>query len=179
MIERSLVILKPKAVNGGHMWEIISRFERVWLKIIAGNLVHADREMVSRHYPHDRTERITWLGEIGIKNYEKFGMDIEQDFGTQDAHTIGQTVRSRLIDMMTSDLVFICVWEGPHAIEIIRKLVGNTLPLLADPGTIRGDYSYDSAYLANMEHRPIDNLIHASGNKEEAEYELSIWFPEL
>jgi len=38
-------------------------------------------------------------------------MDIESDFGTQDAHEIGKTVRSWLIDMMTSDLVFVCVWE--------------------------------------------------------------------
>jgi len=179
MIERSLVILKPKAVSGGHMWEIISRFERIGLRIIAGNLIHADREMVWRHYPDDRVERVKWLGERWIENYKQFGMDIESDFGTQDAHEIGKTVRSWLIDMMTSDLVFVCVWEWPHAVEIIRKLVWHTLPLLANPGTIRGDYSYDSAYLANMERRPIDNLIHASGNKEEAEYEVSIWFPEL
>ena len=179
MIERSLVILKPKAMSGGHMWEILTRSERVWLRILAGNLIHADPEIMWRHYPDHRVDRIKRLGEIGIENYEKFGMNIEEDFGTTDAHQIGTTVRRWLIEMMTSDLIFVTVWEWPHAIEIIRKLVWHTLPLLAAPGTIRGDYSYDSAYLANMEHRPIDNLIHASGDKEEAAYEISIWFPEL
>jgi nucleoside diphosphate kinase len=45
------------------MGEIISRFERIGLKPIAGKLIHADREMVGRHYPEDRTEWIASLGK--------------------------------------------------------------------------------------------------------------------
>lgn len=179
MIERSLVILKPKAVHDWRMWEIISRFERVGLKIIAGRLVHADREIAGRHYPDHRREFLEGMGKKSIENYEKFGMSVHSDFGTDDPHAIWLEIREWLIQMLTSDLVFVTVWEWPHAVEIIRKIVWHTLPLLAAPGTIRGDYGYDSSYLANMERRPIDNLIHASGNPEEAAYEIAIWFPEL
>jgi len=179
MIERSLVILKPKAVSGGHMWEIISRFERVGLKIVAGQLIHADLDIVSRHYPHDRIEFIEGMGHKSIDSYAKFGRNIIEDFGTEDPHSIWLTIREWLMEMLTSDLVFVTVWEWPHAVEVIRKLVWHTLPLMANPGTIRWDYGYDSSYLANMERRPIDNLIHASGNIEEANYEINIWFPEL
>lgn len=179
MIERSLVILKPKAVSGGHMWEIISRFERVWLRMIAWKLIHADAETAGRHYPNDRHEWIESLGKRWVDDYAKYGMDIFESFGTDDHHTIGMTVRNWLVDMISSDLVFVCVFEWPHAIELIRKLIWHTIPLMAAPGTIRWDYGYDSAYLANVERRPIDNLIHASGNPEEAAYEITIWFPEL
>lgn len=179
MIERSLVILKPKAVSGWHMWEIISRFERIWLKMIAGKLIHADADIAGRHYPDDRRSFLEGMGNKSIDNYAKFGMSVQDDFGTEDPHTIWLTIRDWLIWMLTSDLIFVTVWEWPHAIEIIRKVVWHTLPLLAAPGTIRWDYGYDSSYLANMERRPIDNLIHASGNEEEAIYEINIWFPEL
>ena len=78
--------------------------------------------------------------------------------------------------MITAGPVLAMVWEGPHAVELIRKLVGHTLPLSSAPGTIRGDFSFDSSYLANTNRRPIKNLIHASGNKEEAVFEVDLWF---
>jgi len=179
MIDRSLVILKPKAVSWGRMWEIISRFERVWLTMVAGTLLHADPDLVGRHYPDDREDRIRSLGKRWVDDYEKYGMDVVSNFGTDDHFHIWMTVRQWLIEMMTSDLIFVCVFEWPHAIELIRKLIGHTIPLMAAPGTIRWDFWYDSAYLANMERRPIDNLIHASGNADEAAYEVRLWFPDL
>lgn len=161
------------------MWEIISRFERVWLKMITGKLIHADTESAGRHYPNDRHDWIKSLGQRWVDDYTKYGMNVVDNFGTSDVHEIGMTVRNWLVDMISSDLVFVCVFEWPHAIELIRKLIGSTIPLMAAAGTIRGDYGYDSAYLANMERRPIDNLIHASGNLEEAIYEVDVWFPGL
>ncbi|MBO0827953.1 MAG: hypothetical protein J2P24_09240 [Streptosporangiales bacterium] len=71
------------------------------------------------------------------------------------------------------------VLSGNRAIETVRKLVGNTLPVAAAPGTIRGDYSSDSADLANDQSRPVRNLIHASGDPEEAAREIKLWFPGL
>ncbi len=179
MIERSIVILKPKAVSGWHMWEIISRFERIWLKMIAGKLIHADANTAGRHYPDDRLEWIASLGKRSVEDNLKFGMNVIESFWTDNHHEIWMTVRNWLVDMISSDLVFVCVFEWPHAIELIRKLIGHTIPLIAAPGTVRWDFSYDSAYLANAERRPIDNLIHASGNEEEANYEVNIRFPEL
>ena len=68
------------------------------------------------------------------------------------------------------------VLEGIEVVEIVRKMVGTTEPKAAAPGTIRGDYSYDSSYLANTGRRPIKNLLHASGNSEEAVFEVDLWF---
>jgi nucleoside-diphosphate kinase len=85
-------------------------------------------------------------------------------------------VQKWLVEYLTVNPVVAVVLEGPHAVELVRKLVGHTLPLKAQPGTIRGDFSFDSSALANENKRPIRNLIHASGNKEEAELEIALWF---
>ncbi|MEM6998141.1 MAG: nucleoside-diphosphate kinase, partial [Patescibacteria group bacterium] len=79
-------------------------------------------------------------------------------------------------DYMQSGPVFAMVLEGPHAIETVRKIRGFTLPSKAQPGTIAGDYSFDSSSLANEGKRPVRNLVHASGNKEEADFEINLWF---
>jgi nucleoside-diphosphate kinase len=105
-------------------------------------------------------------------------MDAKDQFGTDDAAKIGGEVRQWLVDFMRSGPVFAMVLEGPHVIEVVRKLVGSTLPQKANPGTIRGDHSYDSPHLANANARPIKNLVHASGNVEEAEFEIGLWFAE-
>jgi nucleoside-diphosphate kinase len=68
------------------------------------------------------------------------------------------------------------VFEGHHVVEIGRKIVGNTEPRQAIPGTIRGDYSVDSYPIADESKRVIRNLVHASGSVEEAEREIKVWF---
>jgi nucleoside-diphosphate kinase len=89
---------------------------------------------------------------------------------------LGVKIRKWLIDFMSSGPIVKIALEGPQAIMVVRKLVGKTVPFLAEPGTIRGDFSIDNPLLANLERRPIKNLIHASGNKQEAENELKLWF---
>ena len=69
--------------------------------------------------------------------------------------------------------------EGVHAIDMVRKICGNTIPSNAELGSIRGDFSADSPVVANSNKRAIYNLIHASENPEEAEHELALWFKEL
>ena len=176
MLQRTLVILKPESISHGHMWEIISRFERVGLEIIAAKLINASREIAWLHYPHDRTEFIAGMWNRSIDNYKEYWLDIVQDFGTEHPHEIWLSIRDRLIDMLTQSRIFIMVLEWYHAIEIVRKMIGHTVPVKAAPGTIRWDYSTDSAYTATMEKRPIRNLIHASGTPEEADYEINLWF---
>jgi len=65
--------------------------------------------------------------------------------------------------------------EGDEAVAVVRKLVGSTMPADAAPGTIRGDFCH-------MGKQPgaqaVQNLVHASGNPEEAEAELTLWFGE-
>ncbi|MEI6144667.1 MAG: nucleoside-diphosphate kinase, partial [Candidatus Berkelbacteria bacterium] len=68
------------------------------------------------------------------------------------------------------------IWEGPHAIALGRKTAGATNPLVADIGSIRGDYSHDSYEVSDQTHRAIQTLVHASGSVDEAEDEIKIWF---
>jgi nucleoside-diphosphate kinase len=68
------------------------------------------------------------------------------------------------------------VFEGVEAVALVRKLVGPTEPKSALPGTIRGDYSHMSFGYADEAGKGIPNLIHASGDEEEAEKEIAHWF---
>src|SRR3989344_3684836 len=66
--------------------------------------------------------------------------------------------------------------EGVNAVEVVRKLVGGTEPKSALPGTIRGDFAHMSYADADGQNKAIENLIHASGNAEEAKQEIALWF---
>jgi nucleoside-diphosphate kinase len=157
------------------MGEIIQRFERVGLKLVAMKMVWATKEMGERHYPQDEA----WLkrvGERSLTEYQEKGIAPIKILGTDDPIEIGKMVKKWNIDYLTEGPVLAMVFEGYDAINMARKLVGSTIPAKALPGTIRGDYSVDSAELGNLKHRPARNLIHASGNKEEAANELALWF---
>lgn len=175
-MERTLVVLKPDAVERGLSGKIIDRFERTGLKIVAAKLLLASREIAEKHYPSDRKELWMGIGNKTLDQYKSMEMDPTESLGTSDPIEIGKKVRVWLMDYVTAGPVFAMVLEAPHAVELVRKIVGHTLPLLSAPGTIRGDFSFDSSYIANTNKRPIKNLIHASGNKEEAEYEIPLWF---
>lgn len=175
-MEQTLVILKSDAVQRGIIGEVIGRFEKVGLKMVGAKMVKVDADMANRHYPTDRREFIEGMGKKTLENYEEQGKDPVAEFGHADPHKIGLELQKWLVDYLTSDPVLAIVFEGPHAVELARKLVGHTLPSKSQPGTIRGDYSFDSSALANAARRPIRNLIHASGNVAEAQFEISLWF---
>ncbi|HLC93992.1 MAG TPA: nucleoside-diphosphate kinase [Patescibacteria group bacterium] len=176
MIERTLVVFKPDAVMRGLTGEIITRFEAIGLKIIACKMAKADRTRAEKHYPADRESFLHGMGEKTLDNYQKFGVDAQKELGTIDTLAIGKIIRGWLVEYLTSAPVIALVIEGPHAVELVRKLCGPTLPLVAAPGTIRGDLCFDSSYLANTAKRAIKNLMHASGSLEEAAYEIPLWF---
>lgn len=176
MAEQTLVVLKPDAVVRGIVGDILSRFERVGLKVVAAKFLTVPDELADKHYPADRKELWSGIGQKTLDHYSDVGEDPKTLMGTADAYEIGKKVRVWLLNYLKEGPVFAFVLEGPHAVEMVRKIVGHTLPLKAAPGTIRGDYSYDSSFLANTAKRPIKNLIHASGNKEEADFEISLWF---
>lgn len=175
-MEQTLVIFKPDAVARGLVGEILARYERLGLKIVAAKFIKADRSLAEKHYPLERREFIEGMGKKTIENYQRLGVDVVKELGSADAYEIGKLIREWLIEMITSAPVFAVVLQAPHAVELVRKITGHTLPLNAEPGTIRGDYSYDSSYLANTGKRAIKNLLHASGSLEEAKYEISLWF---
>lgn len=175
-MERTLVVLKPDAVKRGLIGQIVTRFENVGLTIVAVKLVTAKKDLVEKHYPADREELWVGIGKKTLDNYKDFNIDPKDSLGTDDPKKIGDMVRVWLMDYIMEGPVLAVVLQGPHAVELVRKIAGHTLPLIAAPGTIRGDFSFDSSYLANSSKRPIKNLVHASGNKEEAEYEIPLWF---
>lgn len=175
-MERTLIVIKPDAIQRAIVGDIITRLEKVGLKIVGLKMFVPNEDLLNRHYPVDRKEFIEGMGKKTLDNYKELDMNPKDYFGTDDPHEIGLTVQRWLVEFMIADPVIAVVLEGPHAIEVVRKIRGHTLPLKAQPGTITGDYSFDSSSIANNDMRPIRNLVHASGNTEEAAFEIDLWF---
>jgi len=175
-MERTLVVLKPDAVQRGIVGDVLTRFERVGLKIAGAKMFIPSQKILNQHYPSNREDFVRGIGQRTLDGYKEMGIDVKEQFGSRDSLKVGETIRKWLVDSLKSGPVLALVVEGPHAIEVVRKIVGHTMPQKAAPGTVRGDYSFDSAYLGNINKRPIRNLIHASGSKEEAELEVGLWF---
>ena len=175
-MERTLVVIKPDGVVRGLSGEILARLERAGLKIVAAKMVTVDKEMAEKHYPADRHEWIEMIGKKTLTNYKKMEADAKELLGTDDPKEIGKMARLWLLEYITSGPVLAVVLEGPHSVDLVCKMAGHTLPSEAAPGTIRGDFSFDSSLLANTAKRAIKNLIHASGTLEEAKYEIPLWF---
>ena len=173
--QKALIIIKPDAVQRGLIGKILSRFEQIGLKVIGLKFEWATKEKIIAHYP----ETEAWFKKVGertLTNYKKKGLDAKIVFKTTDAIAIGKIVKGWLIDYFQESPIFLAVVEGFEAIEIVRKLSGNTIPLLAVPGTVRGDFSTDTINLANEQNRPLRNLIHASDTVEDGEKEIKVWF---
>lgn len=175
--ERTVLIIKPDGVKRGLVGDVVTRIEKRGLKIIALRMIWPTREEIDNHYPKDE-KWITRLGTKTLTTYEKYGFDAEKELGTDDPLKIGKKVRGWQLDFMTSGPVVKMVVKGIHARDMIRKLVGPTFPALAEMGTIRGDYSVDSAAVANRDKRAVRNLVHASETSEEVENEMQLWFVE-
>lgn len=174
--ERTLVFLKPDGVQRGLVGTVVSRFERAGLKLVGMKMLAPTRDLLDRHYPKNEQ----FLSTIGGKTRDAFlnyGLDVKRETGTDDLVEIGRQVRGWLIDYVSSGPVVAFVLEGVHAVSTVRKLVGDTLPFRAAPGTIRGDFAIDSPTVANLAKRPVRNLVHASGTVEEAAVEIPLWFP--
>jgi nucleoside-diphosphate kinase len=173
--ERTFVLIKPDGVQKGLVGEIIKRFEQRDMKIVALEMFQAKKSEMDNHYPKDE-KWISRLGEKTLNTYQKYGYDVKKDFGSDDLLKVGKVVRGWLVDFMASAPMVKMVVEGVHAVDMIRKIVGPTMPYLAEMGTIRGDYSADSPALANAEKRAVYNLVHASETPEEAAHEIKHWF---
>lgn len=150
MIQRTLILLKPDALQRGIVGEIITRFERAGLKMIGIKMLSPDKEQYHKHY-EDISKMITRRGQKAF--------DVTLEF-------------------MMSGPVIAVVLEGINAVSLVRKMVGTTEPKEALPGTIRGDYAHISFDYANSKGTSIPNLIHASGDEAEAKQEISLWFSE-
>ena len=170
LIERSLLILKPDAVQRGLVGEIIARFERKGLKIVGMKMVWPNKELAVKHYYKSQEEKII-TGERTISSYKARGIELKES-----SVEIAEKIQKRLVNYLTTGPVIAFVLEGGHAIDFVRKIRGNTSPLDADVGTITADYTIDSYFLSDPDERSVRNLVHASGSVEEAEREINLWF---
>jgi len=173
--EKTVVIIKPDGVKRGLIGEIITRAEKRGLKIISLEMFQATEQQINSHYPQDE-KWIKRLGEKTLSNYKKYGFNAKEELGTEDPLKIGKMVRGWLIDFMVSGPMVKMIVQGIHSIDMVRKIVGGSMPSQAEMGTIRGDFSVDDATAANKDKRAIHNIIHASETPEEAEHELGFWF---
>jgi len=175
--ERTVVLVKPDGVKRGLIGEIVSRIEQRGLKVIALKMVQADEQRAKDHYPK-ADEWFVAVGQKTLEDFAKQGKDPVKELGTNDPSAIGKLVGKWNTDFLTSGPVVAMIIEGIHAVEMMRKIVGHTLPNKADMGTIRGDYSVDSPILAALQKRTVRNVVHASGDASEAKHEMQLWFTE-
>jgi nucleoside-diphosphate kinase len=147
-LERTLIILKPDTIQRGLVGEVISRFERAGLKIVAMKMVAPDELHFHKHYE-------------GISNLiSRWGEDIY----------------NVTLSQMTETPVLVFVLEGVEVVSHVRKMVGTTDPKDSAPGTIRGDFTHVTRAYTNPIGATLPNILHASGNTEEAALEIKLWF---
>lgn len=173
--EQTLLIVKHDGVSRGLMGKIIKRIEAVGLKLVAMEFLQSTDDMGNSHYPNSNK----WFAKIGertLREYTEKGIDAKIILGTNDPIEIGKQVKQWLTDYISAGPVLAMIWEGPGAVQIVRKLVGDTIPANAAVGTVRGDFGIDTAELANEQQRPIYNIVHASGEVAEAKEEIALWF---
>ena len=147
-MERTLIILKPDTVQRGLAGEILQRFEKAGLKIVAAKMLQPDQNHYHHHYET--------IGKLATRR--------------------GKKAFEVTLEMMQQGPVIAFVLEGIEAVSLVRKMVGTTEPKKALPGTIRGDYAHVSFTHADSQESGIANIIHASADPEEAAAEIAHWF---
>jgi nucleoside-diphosphate kinase len=168
--EKTLVILKPDAVQRGLVGEIIKRIENTGLKLVALKVTMATEDQLWKHYAKDE-EWFLKKGNRIIEDRQAAGMPVDKE-----ALEYGKDIVRLLVKFMTAGPVVPMVWEGNQAVGIVKKIIGSTEPLSSDSGTIRGDYTLDSYELSSIDERAVRNLVHCSDPVADAEREIPLWF---
>ena len=173
--EQTLILAKPDALQRGLVGEIIRRFELKGFKLSALKMARASKDHVRKHYLPTK-EQLEGMGNKTLDNFKKHSIDPIKQMGTDVPMKIGEIINEWNVEFLSSDPVVAMVFQGLHAVEMGRKIVGATIPANAEMGTIRGDFSSDSPLMANASKRTIRNLVHASGDVKEAQREIKHWF---
>jgi nucleoside-diphosphate kinase len=147
LVQQTLIILKPDAVRRGISSEILMRFEKIGLKIVALKMMHVDRVFAEKHYTYE---------DIALRHSVK--------------------IREELLAYIVESPVIVAVIEGINAVEVVRKICGKTEPSSATPGTIRADYCHHTYALCSITNKAVYNVIHASASLPEAVNEVNLWF---
>ena len=169
--ERTLVIIKPDGIQRTLIGEIVKRYEQSGLKLVGLKMIVPTVEMIEKHYLIDPEWRVK-TGLKTIESYKKKGKKPP----SEDPLEVTEVILNNLKKYMTKGPTVAMVWQGMHAVGIVRKITGGTEPLTSDMGTIRGDYTIDSYEVSDIDGRAVRNLLHASGSTEDAEKEISLWF---
>lgn len=165
MIQKTLVLIKPDGVKRNLIGEIIKRFEEQGLKVNELKMLVAPMSIAEKHYPADQ-EYLRMIGQKSVDAGDKIDDLVGQ----------GRKVIDAMREFLTSGPVVAIILEGEDAVARVREITGFTDPSKAEKGSIRGDLGEDSILNANSEGRPVYNLVHASGDIEEAEREIKLWF---
>ncbi|MHB0977817.1 MAG: nucleoside-diphosphate kinase [Minisyncoccota bacterium] len=170
--ERTFVMIKPDGVQRSLIGEIVQRFERIGLKLVAMKFVVPTEEQCWGHYKKD-DEWFLKKGTNILENKKKLGLPVEKE-----AIEYGKDIIRAITKFMTAGPVVLMIWEGNQSVAVVKKLVGGTEPTTSDVGTIRGDYTLDSYYLCDVDgSRGMRNLIHCTdGDQNEFDREMNIWF---
>lgn len=168
--ERTLVILKPDAIQRSLVGEILRRIENTGLKFVAFKFLVPGEEALVKHYNKDEK----WFLEKGtriLNDRTAHGLPIEKE-----AVEYGKDIIGAIVKFMTAGPVLAFVVQGNESVAVVKKIVGATEPKSSDVGTIRGDYTVDSYDHSSVQNRAVRNLVHCSESPEEAERELAVWF---
>ena len=175
-IEKTFLMVKPDGLKRGLVGEIFFRLEKIGLKLVSARMIQATKEQARDNYPGTKE----WLIKMGEKTYNNYlGNEkaILKDLGTVDKEKIGKRIHESLVNYLTDGPVIITVWEGNHAVDIVRRLVGKTDPVIADVGSIRGDFGLDTPQLAVKSGRIVfKTIVHCSDAVDEAKREITHWF---
>lgn len=170
--ERTLVILKPDAIQRSLVGTVLSRIENTGLKFVAMKFLLPEADQCWKHYNKDEA----WFMKKGTRIVEdRKAQNLSIDKEPLD---YGKDIIQSNVDFFTSGPVLAFVVEGNQSVAIVKKLVGGTEPTTSDVGTIRGDFTVDSYALSSIDNRAVRNLVHCSDSPEEAEREIPIWFNE-
>ncbi len=168
--QRSLIMIKPDAMQRSLTGEIIRRIERTGLKFTAFKFLVADREQLLKHY-HKNNAWFLEKGQNIVNDRKAHNLPVEKE-----AIEYGRDIIELILKFMTAGPLLIFVVQGNEAVAVVKKLVGTTEPASSDVGTIRGDYTIDSYEHSSIQDRAVRNLIHCSESPEEAEREIAVWF---
>jgi nucleoside-diphosphate kinase len=163
MYQETLVILKPDALERNLIGKILKYYEDAGLEIKDLRFyTNTSNERLKLHYPDSMALSIGKKAQAAVPSIT-------------DPEAQGRKVLTRLRSYFGRGPVLAIKIGGEDAIKEVRRITGYTDPATAEKGTIRGDLGVDSIVKSTSEERAVENLIHASGNQEEAEAEIKLW----
>jgi len=163
MYQETLVILKPDALERNLVGTIVKYYEEAGLKVLDMKLYKKiDGAQMKKHYPDSMAMSVGLKAQRAVPSIK-------------DPEAQGRKVLTNLRKYFSRGPVLAIRIGGEDAISEVRRVTGYTDPATAEKGTIRGDLGMDSIEKSTAEERAVENLVHASGNVEEAEAELRLW----